>query len=230
MYDPFHAAIDYNKLTLNCVQELMRCQRKPLAEIIQTPFSGAGVYAIFYNGSSPLYTRLQDTEDLKEWYPIYDGKAIPKGGRKGRKRRKEEEANGRALWERLTDHHQSIIQTSSSSSSLCVDDFSCRYLVVHDLWIPVVERFLTETFQPVWNVCIDGFGNHGQGSGRHEQKQSWWDVLHPGRPWAARLRQTRTQEQAQTKLANFMRTYELKPRLTIESETPAMTAWKRLMG
>src|ERR1039458_6819138 len=69
----------------NCVQELMRCARVPLIDIVKAgPFPGPGVYALFYNGPSPLYARLQETNDVREWYPIYVGKAIPRGGRKGR--------------------------------------------------------------------------------------------------------------------------------------------------
>lgn len=41
-------------------------------------------------------------------------------------------------------------------------------------------------FHPLWNVAIDGFGNHDPGKGRYEQAKSDWDVIHPGRTWAAR--------------------------------------------
>ena len=37
---------------------------------------------------------------------------------------------------------------------------------------------------------IDGFGNHDPGKGRYEQARSEWDVLHPGRVWADRLKGT----------------------------------------
>jgi hypothetical protein len=42
-------------------------------------------------------------------------------------------------------------------------------------------------FSPLWNRKIDGFGNHDPGSGRYNQQRSPWDVIHPGRPWAAKL-------------------------------------------
>lgn len=40
----------------------------------------------------------------------------------------------------------------------------------------------------IWNTTVTGFGNHDPGSGRYNQARSSWDVLHPGRPWADRLR------------------------------------------
>ena len=56
-----------------------------------------------------------------------------------------------------------------------------------DLVIPV-EAEMIRRYAPLWNTVIDGFGNHDPGSGRYDQAKSEWDVLHPGRPWAARLR------------------------------------------
>lgn len=35
---------------------------------------------------------------------------------------------------------------------------------------------------------IDGFGNHDPGGGRYEGLQPRWDVLHPGRSWAAKCK------------------------------------------
>jgi len=43
-------------------------------------------------------------------------------------------------------------------------------------------------YNPLWNSHIDGFGNHDPGKGRYEQAKSEWDVLHPGRVWADRLK------------------------------------------
>jgi hypothetical protein len=82
--------------------------------------------------------------------------------------------------------------------------FRVRFLVVTPLWITMAERFLIEHYQPIWNVCIEGFGNHDPGSGRHQGVISWWDALHPGREWAGRLRQERTSQEARTRLAEFL--------------------------
>jgi hypothetical protein len=56
-----------------------------------------------------------------------------------------------------------------------------------DLVVPV-EAELIRRYAPLWNTVIDGFGNHDPGRGRYDQAKSEWDVLHPGRPWAERLR------------------------------------------
>lgn len=71
--------------------------------------------------------------------------------------------------------------------NLDVKDFYCRYLAVDDIWIPLGESLLIEMFSSLWNVFIDGFGIHDPGKGRHNQQRSAWDVIHPGRPWAAKL-------------------------------------------
>jgi len=59
--------------------------------------------------------------------------------------------------------------------------------VVDDVWIPLGENVLIETFKPVWNRAIDGFGNKVPGRRRQTQFRSPWDVLHPGRKLAAGL-------------------------------------------
>jgi hypothetical protein len=100
---------------------------------------------------------------------------------------------------RLAEHARSI----DAASNLKLADFACRYLVVTPLWISMAERFLIENFQPIWNVCIEGFGIHDPGSGRRQGENSWWDTLHPGRPFAARLRQTRSVAAARKRLAEW---------------------------
>jgi Eco29kI restriction endonuclease len=150
-------------------------------------FSGAGVYAIYYFGDAPTYRKLAKinktaTCDLQ--VPIYVGKAIPTGGRKGEV---EFDATvGQSLYNRLREHGESIRQTSD----LEVRDFKCRYLVVDDIWIPLAESLMIRKFKPIWNVAIDGFGNHAPGAGRYKQQRSPWDALHPGRSWAERLAQS----------------------------------------
>ena len=147
-----------------------------------TRFSGAGVYAIYYTGGLSIYRALIKRNAMsKDAAPIYVGKAIPSGGRKGGM--DFEAAPGHSLHNRLSEHADSIVE----ASNLDIRDFQCRFLVVDDVWIPLAESLLIERFQPLWNVLVDGFGNHDPGSGRHQQKKSPWDVLHPGRGWAERL-------------------------------------------
>jgi hypothetical protein len=55
-----------------------------------------------------------------------------------------------------------------------------------DLVVPV-EASLIRHHKPLWNMVVDGFGNHDPGKGRYNQAKSEWDVLHPGRLWAERL-------------------------------------------
>jgi len=56
-----------------------------------------------------------------------------------------------------------------------------------DLVVPV-EAELIRQYKPLWNSVVDGFGNHDPGSGRYGQSPSEWDILHPGRSWAAKLK------------------------------------------
>ncbi len=92
-------------------------------------------------------------------------------------------APGPALFKRLNEHKASI----TAAGNLTVGEFFCRYLVSDDIWIPLGESLLIESFQPMWNVLITGFGNHPTGKRRETQYRSRWDTLHPGRSWAAKL-------------------------------------------
>lgn len=142
-------------------------------------FVGAGIYAIYYRGNFPPYCRVsQANNGAAREMPIYVGKAVPAGARRGGLGL--DISPGTVLHRRLCEHARSIEQ----AVNLEIDDFYCRYLVVDDIWIPLGESLLIEQFQPIWNCVIDGFGNHDPGSGRRRQQKSPWDVIHPGRLWA----------------------------------------------
>jgi hypothetical protein len=143
---------------------------------------GAGVYAIYYRGDLPHYAPLAEANREACRQPIYVGKAIPKGGRKGGMPTTGL-TSGTALAARLRKHALTI----RSTATLSIEDFRYRYLVLDDIWIPLGENILIETFRPVWNIAVDGFGINDPGRGRNAQKRSPWDVLHPGREYAARL-------------------------------------------
>ena len=113
--------------------------------------------------------------------PIYVGKAVPKGARKGGGL---EASPGKVLFNRLMQHKRSV----EEATNLDIADFHCRYLIVDDIWIPLGESLLIAKFDPLWNKLIDGFGNHDPGSGRHAGLRLRWDVLHPGRTWAQRCK------------------------------------------
>lgn len=145
-------------------------------------FNGAGIYAIYYAGNFNAYLPVAQRNRNNRWMaPIYVGKAVPPGARKGGYGLGE--APGDVLWRRLREHAESIQQVENLDAA----DFSCRYLVVDDIWIPLGESLLISMFSPLWNQLIDGFGNHDPGRGRHGQQRSSWDTVHPGRPWAANL-------------------------------------------
>lgn len=156
---------------------------QPVHKMPPEPFIGAGIYAIYYTGDFTEYAEIaRKNRNKKYGWPIYVGKAVPAGARKGGFGLDSDP--GQVLYKRLVEHATSIQQ----AENLKVDGFACRYLVVDDIWIPLAESMLIEMFSPLWNQVIDGFGNHDPGSGRYNQQKSQWDVLHPGRPWANKLK------------------------------------------
>ena len=181
MSDPIpYNPLDKKHLGISVANELLRCDAHPLGELQR--FKGAGIYAIYYNGDSPLYTKLVATSASEsQQYPIYIGKAVPPGSRQGIFGLDQDP--GDVLYKRLMEHAKSI---RAASSTLNIDHFHCRYLVVEDIWIPLGESLLINRFAPPWNKVLDGFGNHDPGKGRYEQQRSRWDIVHPGRRWADR--------------------------------------------
>lgn len=158
---------------------------------IQTPlqilpppvrFIGGGVYALYYLGGYELYSNVSKRNQADCKYPIYVGKAVPPGWRTGRIGLSETPD----LHNRLREHNRSIQQAKNLQSA----EFKCRFMILNDvesdLVVPV-EASLIRQFRPLWNMIVDGFGNHDPGSGRYNQAKSEWDILHPGRIWAERL-------------------------------------------
>ncbi len=155
---------------------------RPVEPLPPKPFIGAGIYAIYYTGSFPLYQAIvRRNSGMAFSQPIYVGKAVPSGARKGGLGFNADP--GLALYNRLCDHTKSIAEVGN----LETNSFFCRFLAVDDIWIPLAEALLIERFTPLWNKVLDGFGNHAPGKGRYNQQKSPWDTLHPGRAWADRL-------------------------------------------
>ncbi len=153
--------------------------KRPVVQLPPKRFMGAGIYAIYYMGEFPAYQRIARTApDDEKTSPIYVGKAVPPGSRKGGYGLDADPEE--VLYRRLSEHASSVGQ----ARNLKLTDFRCRYLLVDDIWIPLGESLLIETFRPVWNMLVDGFGHHDQGKSRRGQMKSAWDTLHPGRPWA----------------------------------------------
>jgi len=167
---PFNP-LDKRHLGESVGQAMLRQPVTPMAEL--GSFEGAGIYAIYYSGEFPAYAAIAErNRDGNFGGPIYVGKAVPKGARKGGDL---EASSGKVLFSRLMQHKRSI----EEASNLLVEDFHCRYLVVDDIWIPLGESLLIAKFDPLWNKLIDGFGNHDPGKGRHAGLRPRWDVLHP---------------------------------------------------
>lgn len=144
-------------------------------------FVGAGIYAIYYLGDFEPYRLIAEkNRDANPAQPIYVGKAVPPGARKGGFGLGS--APGPAIFKRLREHARSVEEAENLRSQ----DFLCRYLISDDIWIPLGESLLIEQFQPLWNVLIEGFGIHKPGKNRPQQT-SKWDTLHPGRRLAQGL-------------------------------------------
>lgn len=137
-------------------------------------FYGAGVYAIYYKGSFEPYQALSGTE-----HPIYVGKADPDASAA-----KDAVSQGPKVSLRLQEHAKNI---RKAKSTLSIDDFECRFLIVQTGFQKSAEDYLIKFFKPIWNsetkICF-GLGKHGDSSSTRANKRSPWDTLHPGREWA----------------------------------------------
>jgi len=155
-------------------------------------FLGTGVYALYYTGSNPLYKRYAELNRLSYDYPIYVGKAVPKGWRQARSSDNAQNQS-RELIGRLREHGRSI----TLSANLSLEDFMCRFVIFEDEgsdMISTIEAALIKLNKPLWNTAVDGFGNHDPGSGRYEQAKSDWDVIHEGRTWANKCKGKHAEE------------------------------------
>ena len=142
-------------------------------------FYGSGVYAIYYTGKYSLYVPITNTET-----PIYVGKAGPAA-----MNARNPIEQGDRLARRLEDHRKNI---SKAASTLSIEDFRCRFLVVQSGYETAAEDFLIHLFKPIWNsetAILYGLGKHGDAAETRANKRSPWDTLHPGREWAAKTKE-----------------------------------------
>lgn len=185
LYDP----LTYDNLMAGLAVHFGQLRRNPLTRS-GTDVEGPGVYALFYSGRLPVYETVADGDT-----PIYIGKAVPPGARKGTG----VDVGKPVLRNRLREHARSI----DAAQNLDVADFESKHMAVVPVWITLAERFLIEHYKPVWNRCLEGFGDHNPGSGRRNSQRSWWDTLHPGRSWADQLIE-RDAKEAQAKVIAFL--------------------------
>jgi len=148
--------------------------RRPLANIQR--FYGSGVYAIYYDGDFAAYAPLSKRE-----HPLYVGKADPADSAA-----KTAVQQGLTLYNRLKDHRRSI---AKAASTLSLEDFEYRFLVVQSGYQNSAEGYLIDLFKPIWNnevnICF-GIGKHGDAPTTRANLRSPWDTIHPGRDWAHR--------------------------------------------
>lgn len=189
--------LDKINLGASVAEAMLESPVRPLGSL--EPFQGAGIYALYYTGGFEAYAPLAEkNRDGKFSIPIYVGKAVPPGARKGNFGL--ESDPGQALYKRLRDHADSV----AAAENLLIEEFYCRFLIVDDIWIPLGESLLIAKFSPIWNKIIDGFGNHDPGSGRYDGMRPRWDTLHPGRAWADRCSQrTESKEQIQQEIESY---------------------------
>ena len=145
-----------------------------LDNLVDSPFYGAGVYAIYYHGNAEkAYRPLSGTET-----PIYVGKADPKNPQA-----ETVEEQGQALYSRLKEHCKSM-----TKANLSLSDFYFRAAPIQTGMQAAVEDFMIRLFLPIWNkevkICF-GIGKHGDSAKTRANKRSPWDTMHPGRKWAA---------------------------------------------
>ncbi len=148
--------------------------RRPLASVER--FYGSGVYAIYYAGAFPAYGAISKKE-----HPIYVGKADPADPAS-----KTAMEQGDKLSARLNEHRKNI---AKATTTLRVEDFEYRALVVQTGWQSSAESYLIDLFKPIWNNEVDicyGFGKHGDAPETRANLRSPWDTLHHGRDWAHR--------------------------------------------
>jgi len=171
-------------------------------------FEGAGIYVLYYRGPFTAYAPIAAANVNEARWPIYIGKAVPSGGRKGASL--SASARGTQLYKRLMEHRESIHDVERGPGSLSVSDFQARYLTVDDIWIPLGESLLIARFRPIWNTLLDGFGNHDPGKGRYNGLRPLWDHLHPGRNWAMRcVERKESLDEVAQRIADYLAVHPL---------------------
>lgn len=189
---------DFIELVKNAIRFFSGTPVHPLP--LADRFLGTGVYSLYYTGKNEIYRRYADLNRLEYKYPIYVGKAVPKGWRQSRVSHNTDTPSTE-LYARIREHCRNIEKVEG----LDLSDFSCRFVIFESEgsdMIGTIEAALIKLHRPLWNSALDGFGNHTPGAGRFNQAQSDWDVIHPGREWAKKC--TGTARERDVILARIM--------------------------
>lgn len=188
--EPFDRAkhVYKNDAFVELVKDAIRFFNGTPVHLLPPPekFNGTGIYALYYTGQAKPYGKYAELNRLAYDFPIYIGKAVPKGWRQSRTVHTEE-VKASELFSRLSQHAASIRKVES----LAIEDFSCRFMIFEGAssdMIGTLEAAVIKWKRPIWNSFLDGFGNHDPGKGRYEQARSEWDVIHPGRSWAEKCK------------------------------------------
>jgi hypothetical protein len=199
--EPPYNPRDKENLAASIAEALLRRPAYPLDLPIR--FRGVGIYAIYYFGNLELYAPLATLNQGGVFrYPIYVGKAEPKGKRKGAI--DESESERTIIYDRLRKHANCI----SEVRDLDLKHFQCRYLIIDLAFVSLEERLLISKYRPVWNSVVEGFGINVPGKGRKDQKKSEWDTIHVGRELAkgrqpSRRSREQILEEVRSHLANI---------------------------
>ena len=189
LWDP----LTYENLMAGTVAYFEEQKQHPLNDI--GSIWGPGIYALYYHGKMKEYQPISNGKR-----PIYVGKAVPKGSRTG----SDLDIDHPALRNRLREHARSVDQ----ARNLKTEEFKYRVLAIVPVWIVFAEQALIKRYKPVRNSCLDGFGKHHQGGRRSKTVRSWWDTLHPGRPWTAEETQVKTLAEAKSRVTDYWSTIE----------------------
>ena len=129
LYDP----LTYENLMMGVVVQFEKQERLALDSEITQNIRGPGIYSLHYSGDLEVYEAIRTRSNM----PVYVGKAVPPGSRKG----KPIEIERPMLRRRLNEHMKSINQAVNLDPS----QFSFRSLAVVPVWITLAERFLSWT-------------------------------------------------------------------------------------
>ena len=154
LYDP----LTFDNLMSGLVRHFEAIDKSQLRELDGGNVEGPGIYALFYTVDLDFYEPIAADGQ----HPIYVGKAVPPGSRKGGK----PDVSKPMIFGRLKNHSRSI----EAARNLDLAHFQYRSLAVVPVCITLAERFLVENYKPVWNICLEGFGKNVPGRARARQR------------------------------------------------------------